>query len=350
MKVAVRPMTTPGTTDAGQSRRTILDTDKARVEVIASDLVRESLARIGRTEDVRFSPDNRKLAIAGFKKNICLILDIEVDRSAPRPVVRLHDCLEIRSSRLRQPHGLDFIGENLLLVANRRGHISLFVMPEGPAAGRVADLMPVREASRISLLRRLNSPGSLCVLNATDDQADILVCNNYSHRISRHVFPIRGGRGRPHNGIFLDQGFNIPDGIAIHPGKTWLAISNHNTHSVLLFDLRSGLEPSSQAAGHLTGVTYPHGLRFSADGRRIFVADAGARFVHVYAADDGDWHGERSPLQSAAVLSEATYLKGRVNPQEGGPKGLDLNTAGDLLAITCDEETLAFFHVPELLG
>lgn len=326
------------------------DAEKARVEIIAPAFVQEAIGRIGRTEDVRFSPDNRKLAIAGFAANTILIFDIKVDRSASRPVVRLTDFIELRSGSLREPHGIDFIGENLLIVANRLGHISLFAMPERPAEGRVVHARPVREVRRIGLLRRLNSPGSLCVLNASDDHAEILVCNNYSHRISHHVFPIHAGRCRPLNTLFLSQGFQIPDGIAIDPGQSWLAVSNHNTHSVLMFDLKAGLNPSSAAVGQLTGVHYPHGLRFSTDGRRLVVADAGARFVHVYETDGTGWSGNRDPIRSLPVLREETYLKGRVNPEEGGPKGLDLNTAGDLLAITCHEEPLAFFHLPELLG
>jgi hypothetical protein len=344
-------MITPQTMDTGKGGRTILDAEKARVEFVATPSVREALSRIGRTEDARFSPDNRKLAITGFAKNTCLIFDIEVDRSGPRPVVRLQNCLEIRSRRFRGPHGIEFIGGDRLLVANRGGRISLFAMPERPAGGGVVDAEPLHEVSRIGFLRRLNSPGSLCVLSASDDRAEILVCNNYTHRISRHVLPLRAGACEPYNEVFLNKGFRIPDGIAINADQSWLAVSNHDTHSVLMFDLNAALTPATRAVGELTGVNYPHGLRFSADGSRLFVADAGARFVHAYEADGtGGWGGERAPARSLLALSEETYLKGRTNPQEGGPKGVDLTTAGDLMVITCHEEPLAFFHLPELLG
>lgn len=344
-------MITPQTMDTGTSGRTVLDAESARVEFVAAPSVREALSRIGRTEDVRFSPDNRKLAITGFAKNTCLIFDIEVDRSGPRPVVRLLDWLELRSRQLRGPHGIEFVGEDRLLVANRGGRISLFAMPERPAQGGVVDAEPLHEVTRIGFLRRLNSPGSLCVLSASDDRAEILVCNNYTHRISRHVLPLRPGTCEPQNEVFLDKGFRIPDGIAIDADKSWLAISNHDTHSVLMFDLNTSLTPASRAVGELIGVNYPHGVRFSPDGRRLFVADAGGRFVHVYEADGtGGWRGERAPARSLLALSEETYLKGRTNPQEGGPKGVDLTTAGDVMVITCHEEPLAFFHVPELLG
>ncbi|MDZ4401212.1 hypothetical protein [Prosthecobacter sp.] len=343
-------MITSETTGVREGGGNILDAEMARMEIIAPAFVREAISRLGRTEDLRFSPDNRKLAVAGFVANTCMIFDIEVDRSAARPVVRLNDFIEIRSDSFKGPHGLDFIGGNLLLVANRCGGISLFAMPERPAESRVVHVRPIREVRRISLLRRLNSPGSLCVLSASDDQVEILVCNNYSHRITRHVIPIHAGLCRPQNDIFLNQGFQIPDGIAINPDKSWLAISNHSTHSVLMFDLKAGLEPSSVAVGHLTGMAYPHGIRFSEDGRRFFVADAGAPSVHVYEADGAGWRGERGTIRSLAVLSEETYLKGRVSPQEGGPKGIDLNAAGDVLAVTCHEQPLAFFHLPELVG
>ena len=45
--------------------------------------VQATLAQLGRTEDVRFSPDNRRLALAGYGEDTCLLLDIRIDASHP---------------------------------------------------------------------------------------------------------------------------------------------------------------------------------------------------------------------------------------------------------------------------
>ncbi len=91
------------------------------MEIIATAHVREAISRLGRTEDIRFSPDNSRVAIASYGGDACFLFDIEVDRSACAPIIRITDYLEIRSTALRKPHGLDFIGERLLVVANRAG-------------------------------------------------------------------------------------------------------------------------------------------------------------------------------------------------------------------------------------
>lgn len=328
-----------------QSR--MLEPETTSLDLDVSAGVRDALDRIGRTEDIRFSPDQRRLAIAGYVRNVCLILDIEVDRSAARPVIRIHDHVEIRSKSLNLPHGLDFIGESRLVVANRRGHLSLFSFPDSWPENRVLDLEPVREIHRANLPERLKAPGSLCVLRADESEAEVLVCNNYAGWITRHILPLHPGFRLPQNSIFLRNGFDIPDGIAINPARSWIAISNHNTHSVLMFDLRSGLRPDTKAQGELSGAGYPHGLRFSPDGRQLYVADAAAPHVRVYQSETGDWNGDMGPHRTLNVLDDETFARGHVNPQEGGPKGLDLTREGDLMAVTCDEQPLAFFHLAE---
>ncbi|WP_246676811.1 hypothetical protein [Mesorhizobium sp. B2-4-15] len=45
------------------------------------------------------------------------------------------------------------------------------------------------------------------------------------------------------------------------------------------------------------------------------------------------------------MLDEETFLRGRANPEEGGPKGLDIDRSNSVMAITREERTLAFFSV-----
>lgn len=42
-------------------------------------------------------------------------------------------------------------------------------------------------------------------------------------------------------------------------------------------------------------------------------------------------------------MDDETFQKGRYNPQEGGPKGLDLHRQSGVLVTTCEHQTLAFF-------
>ena len=49
------------------------------VEFTAGEEVRAAIARIGRTEDVQFSPEGGRLAVAGFNENRLLIFGIETN-------------------------------------------------------------------------------------------------------------------------------------------------------------------------------------------------------------------------------------------------------------------------------
>jgi len=325
----------------------VVEGDVARIEISASEAAHEAISRLARTEDLKFSPDNHKLAIAGFVEHSCFVFDIEWDRSGSRPAIRFSDYVEVRSPALKSPHGFDWVDDETLVVANRGGNVSVFAVPERVGEERIHYLIPLLGLDRVGL-RRMDSPGSVSVIGVEGARVEVLVCNNYSHQVSRHVFRLGSGLQIPRSSVLLKHGLQIPDGIALTPDRSWVAISNHATHSVLIFDARVGLGPASVAVGTLSGVDYPHGIRFSVDGRRLYVADAGAPFIHVFEASGTDWGGERTPTSSVRVMSDDTYLRGRKNPEEGGTKGLDLDATGEVMGVTCEEQPLAFFHLPSL--
>jgi hypothetical protein len=90
-------------------------------------------------------------------------------------------------------------------------------------------------------------------------------------------------------------------------------------------------------------------LRFSADGRHLFVADAGAPYLHIYTQDPDQWRGVRHPVATVRIMDEAVFQRGRCNPENGGPKGLDIDTCSNILVVTSECQPLAFFDVPLLL-
>ncbi len=49
-----------------------------QIDYDTTDEVRQAIARLGRTEDLAFSPDGRRLAIAGFARNRILVIDVEL--------------------------------------------------------------------------------------------------------------------------------------------------------------------------------------------------------------------------------------------------------------------------------
>ena len=157
------------------------------------------------------------------------------------------------------------------------------------------------------------------------------------------------GIQRKNSEVLLKRWLDIPNGICVSKERQWIAVSNHNTQTVLLYKNGPSLNASSIPDGILRQIDYPHGLRFTSDGRFIFVADAGSPYVNIYKKDRSEWRGVRDPVLSFKVLNDDEFLRGRHSREEGGPKGIDINNNMDILVTTCEVRPLAFFDVVSVL-
>ncbi|MCB1866918.1 MAG: hypothetical protein KDG50_15985 [Chromatiales bacterium] len=307
------------------------------------------LDQIGRTEDLALSPDNRRLAVAGFARNRIVVFDIEFEINAAAPRIRLGRPLCFRDPCLRHPHGIAWLGDDALIVANRRGEAPVFRLPRHRPAVDEIPLAPAR-LLRGSWWRTLRAPGSVCVGRSADGQVEALFCENYEHKVVRFVVDVNADFRFRSSAVLLEEGLDIPDGIALDPSNRWIAVSNHARHSVAIFDRNGRLRRHSAACGVLSGMCYPHGLRFSPDGKMLLVADAGAPFVRVFQAVDDNWCGAHEPLASIRVMDDETFARGHYNPQEGGPKGITLDRTGRVCGVTSTFQPLAFFDLPAALS
>lgn len=309
--------------------------------------VEAAVAELGRTEDVRFSPGNRRLAVAAFTRNRLVVFDVEIVSVSGAPRVTLTGGLALTSPALHLPHGVDFLDDDTVVVTSRGGDVALFTLPRGGPD------LPTRQVAPLArwpanATTHLDAPSSVAVTRVDDRGGEILVCNNAGHTVTRHALD-RSGALR-HSEILLRRDLGIPDGISVSADHRWMAISNHVTRNVLLYERPDALHPDAEAVGLLRGPSYPHGLRFTADGRHLLVADAGAPYLHVYAAGPQEWRGVRDPIGRVRIMEDAVFQRGRANPEEGGLKGLDLDRTSSVLVVTCECAPLAFFHVARLLA
>ena len=309
--------------------------------------VASALERLGRTEDLQFSADGRKLAIAGFDQSRLLIVDLHFETKTHKMIAS--DFLEVTSPNLQLPHGLSWINNTTIIVANRIGDLTVFQLPKRKPASRYVHLKPMATIGRAEFAE-LNSPGSVSVTEISKNQFEILVCNNYAHMISRHELDMRKGFSIKNQSVYLKARLDVPDGVVHSSSGRFIGVSNHNGKCVHIYDRRKTLNAASLPSGTLTGLGYPHGLRFSEDERFLFVADAAQPFVHVYFDNKAQWLGENQPVTAIRVMDDAAFIRGQVNPEEGGPKGLALSRDNSILAVTCEEAPLTFYDIRSLLS
>lgn len=317
---------------------------KMPINFQAPNRIRKVLAKFGRTEDIKFSPDNKRLAISGFGRNRILLLDVEIAVSSNGIEVLLKDYAELSSESFHEPHGISFLDDENLIVANRSGLVTILKLPSRGTKEKGFMVTPLRV-----LKGGVYTPGSVTVSRTDGGEQEVLVCNNLVHYVSRHILDSSSSYEIRSNEALLAKGLNIPDGVAVSHDGQWIAISNHNMHNVFLYRNHLSLDLESDPDAVLNGIEYPHGLCFTRDGSYILVADAGAPCVRVYAKGNDDWNGVRNPSLSIRVMEDEVYLRGRKNPQEGGPKGIDIDRDMNVLVTTCEQQILAFFDLQSVL-
>jgi hypothetical protein len=315
----------------------------------ATEEVARVIGQMGRTEDVALSPDRSRLALAGFNADQLTIFGIALHSRGASPRIALEGCAVVSSPMLARPHGVSFIDDSTLIVANRQGGVSIFGMPTLGEAAEIHQLEPLATLED-RFLRKLEMPGSLFVVPGLPGVFQLLVCSNYSNRITRHQIDMRKRVRIGGYRVVATKDLATPDGVAVSSDKRWIAVSNHISHEVFLYDAKRWLGGLTAPDARLGGVAYPHGLRFTRDGGFLLVADAGSKLLHVFAAGSPPWSETRMPVRSLELMDEETYQRARSNPLEGGIKGIDIDDEAGVLITTCEEQPLAFFDLKELLG
>jgi DNA-binding beta-propeller fold protein YncE len=298
--------------------------------------VREELAALGRTEDVRLSPRGTRLAVACYSRSQIAVAELEIARASSdgRLTVAVGQLAFHDAPSLEEPHGVDFVDDETLVVANRGGELTLLRLP--PRGTRD----PARPLG--SLACALGAAGSVVARPAASGETELLVVHNWANALARY-------RATPDGSITIGETIarrwlDVPDGLAASADGEWLAVSNHSTHDVFVFDATS-LHVDADPLSVLRGVAYPHGLRFVHDDRLLLVADAGAPYVDVFVRPEDGWAGAQYASSAIRIMDEDTFLAGRHSSEEGGPKGIDVDPRTNMLVVTSEAVPLAFFDL-----
>src|SRR6516162_8740868 len=266
----------------------------------ASQRAADVIAALGRTEDLKFSPSNKLLAIAGYEKNKIAVFHIEIAKSAHGTKITLTDAFEIYSKELNEPHGLDFLDEETIIVTNRSGDAIFLQLPFGGTVSNSFELAPLGVISSGSA-GPLSGPAAVSIFRMDQKLYEALICNNGSSNVTKHLIDLSAGCSVKRNEILLTKWLGVPDGISISKGGHWIAVSNHKMRGVFIYEYTS-LNASSEPDGILRYVFSPHGVRFTSDGEFIVVADGAAPYLHIYTKNGSSWRGVHNPIKSLRVL------------------------------------------------
>ncbi|HEY9278173.1 MAG TPA: hypothetical protein VIO87_08225 [Methylotenera sp.] len=307
----------------------------------ASAHVKNTLNNIGRTEDLAFSPDNRRLAIAAYAQSKILMLDIDISVTVHGNNIVIRDCCEIHCKDLKQPHGIAWLDHHTIIVGNRFAHTIVLKIPLAQPAQKQLELTAVQVLPH-NVTDSSHSNDCIAINALGQNLYEILVCSNTGNYVASHILDSTDNFNVLGSAILLEGKLQIPDGIALSPDKRWIAVSNHINHSVYIYENVKSLGPASEPCAVLPGITYPHGISFTACGHFLFVTAAGDPFIYGYYNPSREWHGEYQPFTKFKSVDDETFARGHYNEQEGGSKGLDFAYQSGILAMTCSEQPLAF--------
>jgi hypothetical protein len=317
----------------------------------AATCVRDALIRIGRTEDVKLSPDNSRLAIPDYFGRRIFLFSIRIEPGAASPRVTLLDYSILSSSRsLREPHGIAFLDNDHVIVCNRAADVCVFRIPLSGEHPRERNVEPVaRIVGNGIFSARVLTPGSVDCHEIADKHYRFLVCNNGWNAITSHTIQLGKGVRTRNEGILIENRLRIPDGVSFSRDHAWIAISNHVDGEVLIYRNTSELNKTTPPTAILRGIVCPHGVRFTSDGK-VLVADAASQYLHVFESENGNWKGVQQPAGSTRLVDDQTFYSGRYDSREGGIKGIDIDNSGRLLITTHKLNVLGFYDLARLLA
>ena len=163
----------------------------ARLPYTTPPPVQSVIDHLGPTEDIVFSPSNRRFAIAGFGANRIAVFDIALTRTHGTPAISLPRVIELCATFLKQPHGVCCLDEQTLAVANRDGLVHIVDAPL-PQTEHDQHGVVDRKTLLGGAQRLVHTPGSVAAIALGDGSFEVTVCNNSAHHVTRHVVRTHG--------------------------------------------------------------------------------------------------------------------------------------------------------------
>ncbi|WP_234570552.1 hypothetical protein [Rhodohalobacter sp. 614A] len=320
-----------------------------KLEYRASDEIRNVINQIGRTEDIKFSPGARSFIIAEFLANTLHLFTFEIDRTISPSGISIMGYSKITSPDIKNPHGVCFLNEEWIVVSNRSAGVSIFKLPEPDGEINNYELSAEKVISGKGLFTsKVSTPGSVHSHQISENKFRIFVCNNHRHTITSHVINLENGVKVKNEGILIENSLRFPDGITVSLDGKWIAISNHDYGQVAIYENSGELNKKTSPAVALDGPVCPHGIRFSPDAKKLYVADAATQYVYFFESEDGNWSRVKNSPKALKLVDDDQFYYGKTGVKEGGVKGIDIDRSNAFLILTHRMEVVGLYDVQAL--
>ena len=231
----------------------------SRLAYDAAPEVRDVIAGIGRTEDVKLSPDDSRLAIVDYTNNKVFLFAVKIDNSAASPRITILDYSIISSASLCTPHGVAFLGNDHIVVCNRGGDVCVFELFRDGELPRERNLEPRASINGRGVLRAtVKTPGSVVCYEIAANCYRFFVCNNHLNLVTSHIIWLGNNAKLKNEGILVENRLKTPDGVGLSADNAWIAVSNADNGEVLIYRNTLDLNKKTAPAAILRGVVCPH--------------------------------------------------------------------------------------------
>lgn len=289
------------------------------------------LKLIYRTEDVCVSPSKKYIAFTGFETHKILILSINTQLNI------FDKYLVVTCKGFKKPHGVAWLDDNTLVVANRFLNTIVFSFLNEDVSDTHKNIT-VYDILKHQIIKDYKDYKCSCVraCHRSDTTYDIFVCSNTEGYVLQFTYDT-SLHSTLNSHVLFDSVLAIPDGIALNKNKSLIAVTDYKHSSTFIFHYSFNTYESTLIAT-LKGAKFPHGVVFLNDSK-ILTTCGGTPYVYEYSNTKEIWGGEYMFTSKYRCVEEELYNKHHINEMEGGAKGIDVYD--NYIITTC--ESTPFF-------
>lgn len=255
---------------------------------------------IGRSESVKVSPSGNKIAYSSFDLNEVIIFDYVVDYEG----IQIQRNMRFGTG-LNSPHGLAWINEHTIVVANRDGPAVVFNVSDN-ACNYIIDIKEMSKSNDVTVsVSPQNIRLYFCKTNNRIDYCDLN--NNWNASFCGSL------------NTLVD--LQVPDGIALSPSGKILAITSALDNRIVIYNIEN------QTHHTLGNTDRPHSVCFVTD---ELILTTGGNDPCVVC-----WNMSDNHLACKLRILNKRQFSLRYNDTEGGVKGICSCPRNRIIFLTC---------------